>query len=84
MFLPWLVVALICFGGLCYVIGRHNDSEKDAGGMMVAALIVSLLWPLVFSVLFAFGPFVWLYGYGVRKRKIELEKAKKKKLEIVK
>lgn len=70
----WLIIAVIDFAVNMYLIGRYLADEHDVGGFITAAVIGSLLWPVILAAGIVFGPFFGLFYIGAKRG----EKAKEK------
>lgn len=68
----WLIIAVILFAISMFALGYLDDNDK--GALFWGAFFGSLLWPIIFTAVLIFGPFVGFYWLGERKRKQRLEK----------
>lgn len=73
----WLIIAVILFAISMFALGYLDVNDK--GALFWCALCGSLLWPIIFTTVLIFGPFVGFYWLGERKRKQRLEKEKSTK-----
>lgn len=72
----WLIITVIIFAVSMYLIGRYLAVEQEEeGGFITAAVIGSLLWPVILAAGIVFGPFFGLFYIGAKRA----EKAKEKK-----
>ena len=70
----WLIIAIIIFAVSMYLIGRYLADESEVGGFITAAVIGSLLWPVIVVAAIVLGPFFGLFYVGAKRA----EKAKEK------
>ena len=70
----WLIIAIIIFAVSMYLIGRYLADESEVGGFITAAVIGSLLWPVILVAVIVLGPFFGLFYMGAKRA----EKAKEK------
>ena len=70
----WLIIAIIIFAVSMYLIGRYLADESEVGGFITAAVIGSLLWPVIVVAAIVLGPFFGLFYMGAKRA----EKAKEK------
>ena len=69
MFLLWLIVAVVLFGGGMYWFGTLESAPHVKDSVFWIIVFVCAAWPLILGAAILGAPFLGLYALGARKRK---------------